>query len=56
MGGFIGYDNLSGAAFDDSPLLETDHSFMAGVAVAWIFKKSSKTVGSHSITGDVSGL
>jgi outer membrane scaffolding protein for murein synthesis (MipA/OmpV family) len=44
MGGFIRYDNLSGAVFDDSPLVETDHSTMAGFAVAWIFKKSSKVV------------
>jgi outer membrane scaffolding protein for murein synthesis (MipA/OmpV family) len=44
MGGFIRYDNLSGAKFNDSPLVETDHSIMAGVAVAWIFKKSSKVV------------
>lgn len=44
MGGFIRYDNLSGAAFDDSPLVETEHSVMGGFAVAWIFKKSSRTV------------
>lgn len=44
VGGFFRYDNLSGAAFDGSPLVETDHSVMAGFAVAWIFKKSSKTV------------
>ncbi len=44
MGGFIRYDNLSGAVFDDGPLMETDHSTMAGFAVAWIFKKSSRLV------------
>jgi hypothetical protein len=44
MGGFIRYDNLSAAVFDDSPLVETDHSFMGGFAVAWIFKKSSRSV------------
>jgi outer membrane scaffolding protein for murein synthesis (MipA/OmpV family) len=43
MGGFIRYDNLSGAKFEDSPLLETDHSLMAGIAIAWIFRKSSRT-------------
>ena len=42
MGGFIRYDQLSGAQFDDSPLLETDHSLMAGIAIAWIFKQSSR--------------
>jgi len=44
VGGFIRYDNLSGAAFDDSPLLETDDSLMGGIAVAWILKKSATTV------------
>jgi len=53
VGGFFRYDNLSGAAFDDSPLVETDHSVMAGVAVAWIFKKSSKTVEKNSATGAI---
>jgi len=44
MGGFIRYDNLKSAQFEDSPLLETDHSLMAGIAIAWIFKQSSRTV------------
>ena len=44
MGGFIRYDNLSGAKFENSPLLETDHSLMAGIAIAWIFKQSSRTL------------
>lgn len=44
MGGFIRYDNLSGAAFEDSPLVETRHSVMAGFAVAYILKKSARTV------------
>jgi outer membrane scaffolding protein for murein synthesis (MipA/OmpV family) len=44
IGGFIRYDNLSGAEFEDSPLLETDHSLMAGIAIAWIFKQSSRTL------------
>lgn len=44
IGGFIRYDNLSGAQFEDSPLLETDHSLMAGIAIAWILKQSSRTL------------
>jgi outer membrane protein len=44
MGGFIRYDNLSGAQFEDSPLVETDHSLMAGIAIAWIFKQSSRNL------------
>ena len=43
MGGFVRYDNLSGTRFEGSPLFETDHSLMAGFAIAWIFKQSSKT-------------
>jgi outer membrane scaffolding protein for murein synthesis (MipA/OmpV family) len=44
MGGFVRYDNLSGAEFDNSPLVETEHSLMGGVAVAWIFVKSARTI------------
>lgn len=56
IGGFIRYDNLSGAKFHNSPLVETDHSIMAGIAVAWVFRKSSATVDRTPETGDVSGL
>lgn len=44
VGGFLRYDYLGGAAFDDSPLVETNHALMGGVAVAWIFARSEKTV------------
>jgi len=50
VGGFIRYDNLSGAVFDDSPLVETRHSVMAGFAVAYILKKSAATVPGRSDT------
>jgi len=50
MGGFVRYDNLGGAVFDDSPLVETQHSVMAGFAVAYILKKSSATVPRRSDT------
>lgn len=43
-GVFLRYDNLSGAAFIDSPLVETRHAFMAGLGIAYIFKTSTKTV------------
>jgi outer membrane protein len=56
VGGFIRYDNLSGTKFNDSPLVETDHSIMAGVAVAWVLKKSSRSVVSNYTRGDVPGL
>jgi outer membrane protein len=42
MGGFVRYDNLAGTQFDDSPLYETRHSLMAGFAVSWILKQSSR--------------
>ncbi|MFO8111043.1 MAG: MipA/OmpV family protein [Desulfosalsimonadaceae bacterium] len=41
---FFRYDNLSGAAFIDSPLVETRHSFMAGVGIAYVFWTSTSTV------------
>ncbi|HHO70113.1 MAG TPA: hypothetical protein ENN02_01365, partial [Halothiobacillus sp.] len=44
VGGFLRYDNLSGAAFADSPLVETRHSLMAGIGTAWVFGKSSRQV------------
>jgi outer membrane protein len=44
MGGFVRYDNLSDTAFDDSPLVETRHSVMAGFGLAYIMKKSSRRV------------
>ena len=44
VGGFLRYDYLGGAAFDDSPLLETQHSLMGGIGVAWVFATSAKTV------------
>jgi outer membrane scaffolding protein for murein synthesis (MipA/OmpV family) len=56
VGGFIRYDNLSGAKFDGSPLVETDHSVMAGIAVAWIFKKSAKSVDRNLATGIIPDL
>lgn len=44
MGGFVRYDNLNGAVFDDSPLVRTEHSFMAGIAVSRIFAQSKRRV------------
>lgn len=44
VGMFARYDNLSGARFEDSPLVETRHSFMGGIAAAWMLGRSSKTV------------
>lgn len=44
VGSFLRYDNLQGAAFDDSPLVETDHAISAGVAISWILWQSQETV------------
>lgn len=43
-GFFLRYDNLDGASFIDSPLVETRHAFMAGAGIAYIFGTSDKTV------------
>ncbi|MBI3899359.1 MAG: MipA/OmpV family protein [Gammaproteobacteria bacterium] len=44
VGGFVRYDYLGGAVFDDSPLVRTDHSLMIGGGIAWIFARSAETV------------
>ena len=44
VGAFARYDNLSGAVFEDSPLMRVGHSFMAGFGVAWIFAQSEHLV------------
>ncbi len=44
VGGFLRYDYLGGARFDDSPLVSTDHSLMGGVAVTWFFARSAQRV------------
>lgn len=43
MGAFARYDSLSGAAFEDSPLIEQDDAVMAGVGIAWIITRSKHT-------------
>lgn len=45
VGGFIRYDNLEGARFERSPLVETKHYLMGGVALTWVFATSSEKVG-----------
>lgn len=44
VGGYVRYDNLSGAVYEDSPLVETQHAVAGGVAVSWIFGESSRRV------------
>jgi MipA family protein len=44
VGTFAKYDNLSGASFEDSPLVRKKQFFTVGLAVSWIFSQSSTTV------------
>ncbi|MDH3327245.1 MAG: MipA/OmpV family protein [Gammaproteobacteria bacterium] len=44
MSAFARYDDLSGASFIGSPLVEKDHSLMSGFVVGWIFAKSPHRV------------
>jgi outer membrane protein len=41
---FLRYDALSGAVFEDSPLVKTRHSVMAGFGLAWVFDQSATLV------------
>lgn len=43
VGAFLRYDNLNSAQFEDSPLIENRHAFMAGVGVAWLLGQSRLT-------------
>jgi outer membrane protein len=44
FGAFARYDTLSGAAFQDSPLVRRGSSWMAGIAAAWIITESDRMV------------
>lgn len=44
VGGFVKYDNFSGAAFDDSPLSKSKHGLAAGLGIAWVFAESKSKV------------
>ena len=44
VGGFIRYDNLSGAVYEDSPLIETKHAVAAGIAVSRVLRVSKRRV------------
>jgi len=41
VGGFVRYDNLSGAVFENSPLVETKDYFVFGMFFAWVFANST---------------
>ena len=44
VGGFFRYDNLKGAAFDDSPLVQRDHALLFGFGFSWVFAESERMV------------
>jgi MipA family protein len=44
VGGFVRYDNLHGAIFEDSPLVKQSNALWAGVAISWVFAESSQRV------------
>jgi hypothetical protein len=41
FGVFTRYDELTGAVFENSPLMKTRHSYMGGFGFAWVFGQSS---------------
>ena len=44
VGGFVRLDTLTGAVFEDSPLIRQNESFAAGFAIAWILGSSQQMV------------
>lgn len=44
VGGFVKWDTVQGAVFEDSPLVKTKQNFTAGFAVSWIFAESTTRV------------
>jgi hypothetical protein len=44
VGAFLRYDMLSGAEFEDSPLVRRNTSVFGGVGIAWIIGKSKRLV------------
>lgn len=42
VGGFVRYDNMQGASFEDSPLVKQSNALWAGVAISWVFAESSQ--------------
>ena len=44
VAGFVRADTLSGAVFEESPLLRQKDSFAFGIVASWVFSRSSKLV------------
>ncbi len=52
VGAFIRYDALSGARFEDSPLVKSKNDVSAGIGVTWILKQSQRMVPVDSWHGE----
>ena len=48
VGGFVRYDTLRGAAFDDSPLVERKRAWFGGLGISWILGQSERTVNTET--------
>ena len=44
VGAFVRGDTLAGAVFDSSPLVKQKENYSVGIAMAWVFSRSSKMV------------
>ena len=44
VGGFLRYENISGAVFEDRPLVKQESALSVGLALSWVFGESSKRV------------
>jgi outer membrane protein len=44
VGAYIRYDTLAGAVFEDSPLVQRDSYWSAGIGFAWMIRKSTQVV------------
>jgi MipA family protein len=47
IGAYVRYDALSGAAFDDSPLVKSKHYLAGGIGIAWMIGQSKIMVKSE---------
>lgn len=52
VGGFVRYDTLSGAAFEDSPLVTSKRYLAGGVGISWIFAQSARRVPALDLRGE----
>lgn len=44
VGGFVRYDNVRGAVFENSPLVTQKSGFSGGIAISWVLAQSSQMV------------